>query len=195
MTIAEVFLLLMFVVWLSSVIQSEPGGGDPNVTIAMLREEIVDLRTENTALRTERNDVKSEVEALKIMVTQWQTRYETATRGAPKCVPDNVLVDLSVINGTVSGRLATRDQDVANWFRDHGLSPDADWDGSQVDRLFTAVREWYASRRTAAGDGTGRALECRFDYRFTYKSAEDFRKAKKTFEAYFYPAGDREVAH
>src|SRR4051812_8891550 len=102
MTIAEVFLLLTFVVWLGTVIQSDGGNTSPDITIAMLREEIAELKHENASLKSERDSLKAEIAALKIMVQQWENKYNAATRGAPKCVEDNVLIDASAINGSMS---------------------------------------------------------------------------------------------
>ncbi|HKC79750.1 MAG TPA: cell division protein ZapB [Gemmatimonadaceae bacterium] len=196
MTIAEVFLLLMFVVWLGNVIESTPGEGDPNITIAMLRERIGELERKNAALVAERTQLMAEIEALKIMAANWQRKYETATRGAPKCVPDsNVLANFSVVDGVVTGVVSTTDDDVTAWLADRGIPSGIVLNSAQVDQLLVSVREWYSSNRVSIGDKNEQLSECRFDYHFRYVTAQDYKTAKKRFEeaGYFYPAGNTEI--
>src|ERR1039458_10103554 len=55
-------------------------------------------------------------------------------------------------------------------------------DGTAIRGFLEAVRAYY---RSAPSGGR----ECRFDYRLSYQSKEDYFDGREMFEAYFYPAG------
>ncbi|MBI3952082.1 MAG: hypothetical protein HY314_16670 [Acidobacteria bacterium] len=52
-----------------------------------------------------------------------------------------------------------------------------------IQAFLAGVRDYYSSNAKVNG------TECRFDYRLTYESKEDYYDGRELFERYFYPAG------
>src|ERR1017187_8890987 len=110
MTLAETFLLLVFMVWYS-VRPKIPV--NPPTSIEVLKKENQDLKQRISALETELADIRQRLE-------WWRKRFDApvpgseeelrkilfeAGRGKPKCQDDNVLLDISLINGAATVRI------------------------------------------------------------------------------------------
>src|SRR2546423_15585862 len=108
MTLAEAFLLLLFVVWYghTAIIRQDPA--------ARMKEQLAALEKENEQLKKELKQATDEVADLKVRLDLWRrlTGFETpptsealaewrkeACRSNPKCQQNNVLVHASVIHG------------------------------------------------------------------------------------------------
>jgi len=124
MTIAEVFLLLVFMVWYVSV-SGESGPGQ----VSIVRAERDRLKRENEALRNERDKLRAQAEQFQAVLKFWESRFgmfpprndgEVQTfvhelgRGKPKCQDQNVIAQGSVIQGAVSILVLTEPVDLAN---------------------------------------------------------------------------------
>lgn len=204
MTLAEVFLLLLFIVWWGTAIESEPGGVDPTVTIANLKAEVERLRGEVSGLRSEvanlqrtLREKENTIKALQIMLGCLGGTVDDckrgldgivadARRGSPKCEGDNVLVAVSVHGGVTRVTLVGgSDETLSSLRRAEAQAIDRGTTLSEVrdiEALLASVKTYYERRSEERS-------ECRFDYRFSYTTAEDYHEGRQLFERYFYPAG------
>src|SRR5438128_1166411 len=107
MTLAETFLLLVFMVWYSVRPKFDP---HPPNRIEILQAENERLKQANEHLRLELDDINRRL-------AFWRQRFDLpvpgseeelkkvlyeAGRGKPRCQDANVLVNVSVINGTTT---------------------------------------------------------------------------------------------
>lgn len=190
MTLAEIFLFVLFVVWWSNTATTVEGGAPPTPTIDELQSEIQILKGQVAQLSKENQDFKTTIEALRAMLKPSDNSFvawaealkrrdeEVATiarRGAPKCAEANMLVHIRAINGTVE-LILTEDAaalaKVGSWNPGQRLTDEA--------MIATLLRDINVYSRAEA---------CRFDYRLTYATEVDFHDAKLRFEAYLYPGG------
>lgn len=204
MTLAEVFLLLLFVVWWGTTIKSEPGGVDPKLKLANLKAEVDRLKAENAVLKKDNRRLKMDlserektIEALRVMLNCIDGTIEdckrgleeiitAAKRGSPKCEVANVLVEVAVYNGKTTATIvggseetlaALRRESKAVLQRHKPLSGQGD-----ISAFLSSVRKFYQLR-------SQRGSECRFDYRLSYSTSDDYHEGRQLFERYFYPAG------
>lgn len=192
MTIAEIFLLLLFTAWYATA--EPPPNGPP--TIALLKAEIAKLKEENKALNAKIAELEKRLEFARQLIGARDTtpqamgeafgdKISAAKRGSPKCVAENTIAEIQAVRGTVAVKLKIRDKDAADYFSGAGV---AVRDGhileseNEINKLLGAVTKYYSSHS-----------ECRFDYRLIYSTPEDFHDAKLRFEWYFYPAGQERV--
>jgi hypothetical protein len=202
MTLAEIFLLLLIVGWYGSRLESEEAGREPISPAQVLEQELKDARLELDRARQDHRDLERRNKELE-GILDWlgarlgspapvrdrsaaavamSTYADTVKRGKATCDSDNVLVHVVSDNGTVT--LGVRKDLSAGGvaFRSgQTISGTA-----EIEAFLDAVRRFYAERR--AGD-----RDCAFDFTMAWRTDRDFRVAKKTFEPYFYPAGDRQL--
>lgn len=209
MTLAEVFLLLLIVGWYGSRLESEGAGvtsGPPKPAIEEeLKEKTKALKEANREIADQKmrigkleevldwigrtigypkpiRDTGSAEDALKAHEDRVKA---SARRGKPACLPNrNTLVEVTVDGDTVAlvlrEALSTTSKSYA---KDSRFTKT-----SEIEALLAAVRTYYSERvSTEAG-------ECVFDYTLAWRTDRDFRIGKKTFEAFFYPAGDRQIS-
>jgi hypothetical protein len=190
MTIAEVFLLLMFVVWLAGTVDSANGPGTLDAVV--LKQKLEEREKELAKALATAKDQDATIQALRRMLNSpsvsigdltsaFTAKMNEAKRGKRTCASDNVLVSVEATNGVMTASLVTHDAVALKWFR--GRLGDVPL-GLPIDetlwpQLFEATRAWY------------QAQDCRFDYRLVYKSSEDYHAAREQFEALYYPAGIR----
>jgi hypothetical protein len=194
MTIAEVFLLLMFVMWLGSVIADEGLGGELDPTF--LKEELDRQNKKLQDMSAERDRLKNTAEALRIMLgaptlserdlkdallRKMSEAADAARRGKPACSSANVLVDVSADAGRMSVTVVTTDRSVLDWLKERHVNGDRLAEQAGQSALFEATRSWYVEH------------DCRFDYRLQYRTAEDYQRGRQTFEQFYYPAGIRAI--
>jgi len=190
MTLAEIFLLLMLVVWWAAGIDAEAKAKAASVEDADLPRLVKSLKERLHELEVENDELHRRVEHLREILgargkseseltEAFRDRVAEAKRGHPRCRNENVLVEASVINGTESVRLL---QDVAStgptkWTSGRELTRD------EIGSFLAAVRLFYGSR----------SPECRFDYRLVFGSDSDYRYARQRYEQYFYAAQLRQA--
>lgn len=200
MTLAETFLLLVFMIWYAVRPKMPP---KVPTSIQVLAKENQDLKNHIAALENELKDIRERLEVwrrffdlpmpgsgedVKNLLPKSQAELKKllfeAGRGKPKCQDDNILLDISLINGTITARVladcpALRNKLLAQHIDIHSGSTLTN--PSQIDALLGEAR---AFRKGPGQDG-----DCRFDYHFTYATPEDYYAGRERFEKYFYPAG------
>ncbi|MEM4283835.1 MAG: hypothetical protein QXS96_05025 [Candidatus Caldarchaeum sp.] len=195
MTLAETFLLVLFVIWYghTAILRQDP--------LAPIMERLARLEKENERLTKELKQANDQVADLKRRLELWHrlTGFENpptpeefiewrkeACRSHPKCEQNNVLVHASVVQGQASMVLLTESPRLSKWLRDSGRPRPPTGvritDMRTIQAFLDAVRDYYANERA-------HGAECRFDYRLTYGSKEDYYDGRELFERYFYPAG------
>jgi len=203
MTLAETFLLLLFVVWYSVMPPASDNPPDILKALAAERQKQIDLLQKEL---TERDRRVAELEA---KISWWEKYFKADPpqslpqllgilrspegravltdigRGYPRCEDDNILVHASVVRGAVSVELLSESRHLSDWAAASGIGIPvtrtvlSGW--APARSLLSAVEGFYASRPSGNG--------CRFDYRLTYETKEDYYDGRETFEHTFYPAG------
>jgi hypothetical protein len=203
MTLAETFLLLLFVTSYS-VVQSA-GDKPPEIWRALADECQQKLRQRESEL----SDRERAIATLEHKLTWWRDNFNVDApqsvpelvailggpqgravltdvgRGYPRCETENVLAQASVVRGTVSVQLLSQSPRLKAWSALSATPVPArgavlrDW--GSIRSFLSLVDNFYRSRQ----DGS----RCRFDYRLTYETKEDYYDGRETFEHTFYPAG------
>ncbi|MBI4428095.1 MAG: hypothetical protein HY562_03140 [Ignavibacteriales bacterium] len=197
MTLAEIFLLLLFVVWYGyTPIIDTPG------EIARLKEQLARLENENQSLKNDLRDVRNEISDLKQRLDWWRrvsptivdleliTPPEVAQReigrGFRRCQDINVLIRASVIRGQQSIVWMTESPQLTQWIKSAGRTRPQFGvrltDHNEIDSFLALIRDYYQNTREI---GT----ECRFDYQLMYETKEDYYDGREKFEKFFYPSG------
>lgn len=196
MTLAETFLLLLFVIWYghTAILRQDP--------VARMKERLAWLEKENERLNKELKQANDQIADLKFRLELWRklTGFENpptppelaewrkeACRSHPKCEQNNVLVHASVVRGQVSMVWLTESPKLSKWLAESGRPRPPIGvritDMRMIQTLLDRVRDYCSSNAKVNG------TECRFDYRLTYESKEDYYDGRELFERYFYPAG------
>lgn len=202
LTLAEVFLLLLFVVWLG-VVGEDGAGATPTVSAAELAARLAKVESSLADEERRRREAEKQAEDFRIRLEMVRRMVggtgisedeikagverfaETIRRGSPRCDTRNTLVHVVVDGGAVDLEIVGSSE---------VLSPIVDattvrrlTGRGEIARLLQQVNRYYAIRRAEQ-------RECRFDYRLTYTTAEDYLFARSYFEAYFYPEMIRKKA-
>jgi hypothetical protein len=198
MTLAETFLLLVFVIWYGVAPNSRTQSAEttpPEVRIKLLEDENDKLKADNKKLQDELNDINRRLEF-------WRTRFPDLKipgsvkelgdlraelgRGKPACQPDdNLLVNVSFVEGAASVRLQTLPPNLQEAMGTQGPSDLKTGmllkNPKDIERFLNGVASY---RRTIEGE----QKECRFDYQLTWASYKDYYSAREKFDRYFYPS-------
>jgi hypothetical protein len=201
MTLAEIFLLILFVLW-----YSQGAGAGPDWK--RLAEE---RQKEINSLKAEVEQQKQDVMKLKAIEKWWEENYgtrdiptsteqlrsaldtpqgkkliEEMKRGFPRCAEDNILIAVFETDGATEIRIEDPVNGLQTWANSAGVRIPAAGDvlrnRAGIDSFLQSVSTFYENGRLAT-------RPCRFDYKLTYKTAEDYKEGRETFEKYFYPAG------
>jgi hypothetical protein len=156
MTLAEIFLLLLFVVWWSSQVPFVIDG--QTLTSVQMQERNKELRTKVDTLTTDNARLARELGVLKRLLAigdsvpvekfpgAVQDALDAARRGHPKCAEQNVLVDVRMENGVARMTFLQQNAEVlpalskrsGNRFPVTGVVRTGDrrgaWDGEQGHR-------------------------------------------------------------
>jgi len=207
MTLAETFLLLVFMIWYS-VRPKVPV--DPPAPIEVLEKENHDLKERITRLEVELSDIHERLEIwrkvfdlpmpgaggsaqdlstlLPTTPERWKQLIFEAGRGKPKCQDDNLLVEATVVDGTAAVNILAD----CPTLRTELLAQHIDIHtgtiltrAAEIVALLSAVRTFRK--------GPGKEGDCRFDYRLNYATPEDYYIGRERFEKFFYPAGQQRV--
>ncbi len=204
MTLAETFLLLLFVVWygLAKDVSPKPP--------SLLELKVKDLENKVHKLEGEIAEDKKKDEDLETRLKFWREHYnmdipgtrEQITifvkqylaeqgRGHPRCQENNVLVQVAVIGGQTRMEFVTESAPLAQFLTAEGISNHrvggVVTDAGRIEAFLAAVSNFYKARNAGK-------KECRFDYQLMYATKEDYYDGRERFERYFYPARIRQVA-
>lgn len=199
MTLAETFLLLLFVVWFS--VAKDGGPDDPSVLkimVAELQKKVDSLNTELAEEKNKNQDLKERLDfwaknfGMGIPGTMEEVRQlcREAGRGHPKCQENNVLVQVAVVRGQTKMEVVAKSAALAQFLAASGISTPTvgtvTADPRAVETFLAGVSDFYKARSAAN-------TECRFDYRLTYATKEDYFDGRELFEKYFYAARINQV--
>jgi hypothetical protein len=191
MTIAETFLLLVFMLWY--VTRAQLTAKPPT--------QIEQLATENQRLKKDLADMHAKLADVERRLEWWRTRFDQpvpsseeelkkilfeAGRGKPKCQDDNVLLDVRVINGATTFKVLADAPGLRTVLLPHHVDFQPGSILSTPDQIDGILQQVRAYRKGPGKDG-----DCRFDYHFTFSTVEDYYNGRERFEKYFYSAGRR----
>jgi hypothetical protein len=194
MTLAETFLLLVFMLWYSI---------RPKIPIAPpTRIEV--LKKENQELAAKVEKLQHDLIETRSRLELWQKRFDQIVpgsdaelrkallgggRGKPKCQDDNLLLAASSIKGTTTVRVLA-DNAV---LRARLIPQHVDFRAgatittpSDIDSVLLQI--------AAFRNGSPQGGECKFDYSFTYATYEDYYRGRERFEKYLYSAKRTKLA-
>ena len=199
MTLAEVFLLILFVVWYSQ----GAGSGPDWKHIAELRQQQIEK------LQSDLLQAKHDVAELERIRNWWRSNFgidppassaefeavrntpagqkfkQELARGFPKCEDNNVLANVSMLNGVIRLDVSGSPTKLIEWSRGVGTKipkpGDVLSDREAVDNFLQIVARYYEHVRQVNQN-------CRFDYKLRYVTDRDYREGRETFEKLFYPA-------
>jgi hypothetical protein len=187
MTLAEVFLFVLFVVWWSNAADVEEASG-VSVDTANLNSRIHELEGEVAKLSAENNQFKEIVEMFRQLLNPVEVTPQAfrsalekhdvdiavnARRVKPKCAESNTLVRVQLIDGSLNLTILGAEEllkQLGAWQVNETLSDDR-----QISVFLDSIEKY------------SRAVDCRFDYRLLYRTPEDYTKSRQRFEGYFYP--------
>jgi hypothetical protein len=194
MTLAEIFLLLLFGV----------GYGYRHRLEGDNREErlIEDLRrvtAENDKNRKVLKEQSARIAELTFSLDRWRKAFPKVDEktlpkapglggeGHPRCEPpNNVLVEATVVQGRTSVRVLLDSSRLKKWYEQRGLvypTPGAELTAAPaIDAFLTNVQHFY-------WDEGANGRNCRFHFRLYYGSKIDGFEGRERFERYFYPSG------
>lgn len=208
MTLAEVFLLVLLIVWWGS---AAPGDGSYGIerlkaTVAELtaRMKALEVRAaaaDDLALRNEVLEAQLKyiasllgAERMPSAAADWEEvvkRFSaTAKRGFPECrTGGNVLLHARATDMGLELRLSQDAwqpiaEELGIQFPAAMLSPSAV--DSRLPEILRAAERFYSSRKS-------RQRPCRFDYTLEWTSDAGYRTSREALERYFYPAGIQRV--
>lgn len=202
MTLAEVFLLLLIVGWYGSRLESEAAGREPLTPAQVLAQEVDEAtrererqRAENRALQSRVRELEGVLDWLGQQVGNKEPIRDTRSagraleglsailkRGKAACRGENVLVHVVGDHDTTAVILRQA-------FAIERISFEAGQRltrAADIEALLAGVQKYYSQRRAEKS-------ACAFDFTLAWRTDRDFRIAKKAFEPYFYPAGDRQL--
>jgi hypothetical protein len=195
MTLAEMFLLFVFLIWYTSA-KDNPAG-----TVGAMQAENERLKKENERLKNTNGQLQAKLDDVAKSLEFWRTRFgqypptserDLATfiqelgRGKPKCQEkQNVLIEAQVVHGQLAIRLVAESPDlyrVAGEDRSlFAIGKTLD-DEREIGRFLRYVREVEAV-------GGPNNKGCRFDYHLHYATYKDEHDGRERLEDVFYAAG------
>jgi len=201
MTLAEIFLLMLFVIWLGYSNEI-----DEQRDYAALKERVIKLEKQNEELQKLNRKANKKIADLEKRIEylrkQWKDltgfdspptkdillkwAKEVANRGKPKCQEENVLIKAEVLNGRKTITVVGDCPELIAWLSEHKRYKPKKGvritDSSQVKNFVQSILLFYAYKKQRNDD-------CRFDYVLYWQTDNDYRNGRQYFEQYFYPAG------
>jgi hypothetical protein len=199
MTVAEIFLLLLFGVGYGYRHQLE---GDNQ--IERLKDEVGQLRAEKGNLSRALTESKLQIVDLQKRLTIWRMLFphmapektpgisasdvcKEACRSHASCdLGNNVLVDATVVQGHISIRVLLESERLKTWYEANNLPYPAA--GSEINSP-AAIQAFLGNLTRFYRDSAATGPTCRYDYRLHYASKVDGWDGRALFEKYLYPYG------
>ncbi len=202
MTLAEVFLLLLIVGWYGSRLESEETGREPLTPAEVLEQELKEANHALEQAKQEQQRLENKLHEFE-RILDWLGEHLGAPRpirdipsvnvalrdytfgvkrGKPLCEAQNTLVHVEADDDRLTVTLHQP-------FKVENVSFDANQaltERQEIERFLGSVEKYYSQRRAFGRD-------CAFDFTLAWRTDHDYRVAKKKFEPYFYPAGDRQL--
>ena len=205
-TLAETFLLLLFVVWYG--FSPEQG----NSEIARLKDEVARLNKQIDGLKVQLkadqiriDDLAEDRRILLIILGLDPKTFDPKAAGArkaiedackrlgqglPKCELENVLIEASVVHGQTSMKVLLTSASLSAFMTSLGHHYPAVGvsitDPSIIQQFLDDVARYHPSSGVEGG-------ECRFDYRLRWATSDDYLYGRERFERFFYPARNMRV--
>lgn len=200
MTLAETFLLFLFLIWLGDVVAKS--GEAPPTDPSRLAADNARLTDENARLSAELKSATSDIQRLQLIVDAFRKALgitepitspeqvgpaakaagDAARRGAPKCDDDNLFARVTVLDGVTTLLVAAPPSVLAKV--------------ATTTRINVALRATLSDEADVEGvlravSSYAQAKGCRFDYTLTYRTKGDYYDARERFERgrLFYAAG------
>jgi hypothetical protein len=188
LSLVEVMLLLVFaalIVYVTDNVESrgqEPhqGVAEPKTLDADLQARLDAATEKSDDLERQLNDMTLFVNELKLMVGAkvstkegFHEAIESLKRGYALCQKDdNTLIESSVQNGVETLQVIG---DIPPDLEVNLVKGDQT---SDLDQIVSFIQDVYQYEKDHS---------CRFNYRLKYATDNDYRKARESFEKYFYP--------
>lgn len=198
MSLAEIMLLMVFIVLIPPASSDPDGGSDPTIENEKLKEENGRLRNENQSLRDSVARLAHQLDSLQEVLGflrdmsgaagtglgDFRTAFERMKRGFARCgSEDNTLVEVFAEEGTFRISILVEDSGLSRFVAQEGgelRAGDLLTDSLDITDFLQTVRRY--------GDRVGE--ECRFDYRLWYGDDADYRQARDSIEHFLYPERD-----
>ena len=188
LSLVQVMLLLVFAAMLIYVTENVEGRGQEfrhGIEEAKTQDGSVQVKLDaatakNTGLEKQLDDMTGFVDELKLMVGAkasskegFREAVETLKRGYALCQKDeNTLIEARIHNGEESIQVIG---DLPSDLIAGLAKGDQTSDLEQIVSFIQDVHEYEKDHK------------CRFNYRLKYATDNDYRKARETYEKYFYP--------
>ena len=188
LSLVEVMLLLVFAALIVYVAGNVEGRGQeppqgvkgPTSQDADLQARLDATTEKNNHLEKQLGDMTLFVDELKLMVGAkvatkegFHEAIESLKRGYALCQKDdNTLIESSVQNGVETLQV------IGEIPSDLGVNMVKGDQTSDLDQIVSFIQDVYQYEKDHS---------CRFNYRLKYATDNDYRKARESFEKYFYP--------
>jgi hypothetical protein len=195
MTLAEIFLLLLFFGWL----WKEPI--DPSAENTVLKDKIGRLEKQIDSIKINLKIANDEIKDLNKRLDWWRSispqlqsselllspteAKKEMGRGSPKCQDDNLLINVTIIRGEQSIVWITKSPTFTKWIentgRVHPLFGVRISEKTKIYEFLKLVKDFYEYNKKNGS-------KCRFDYSLNFDSDSDYYLGRTLYEEYFYAA-------
>jgi hypothetical protein len=193
MTLAELFLMLVFVVWYGFTPEAVDNAARID-RLVQLERELADAKVKLAKNEETIRDISKRLEWWRSWYPE-QVPYEGKAmgsgglpgRGFPKCdLTGNVVAEGSVRDGAVAMRVVARPDALAKWFSGSGAGYPA------IGASFTGLQAVNSFLNRIGAYNL--ANPCRWDYRLAYVTDGDYKLGRETFEGVFYASRLQKVS-
>lgn len=188
LSLVEVMLLLVFAAMMVYVTDNVEGRGqEPEKIVDNPKSQDSGLQASLDAATKKSNDLEQQVHNMTVLVNEvklmvgakvstkegFQEAIESLKRGYTLCQKeDNTLIEASVQNGVETVQV------IGDIPSDLEVSLVKGDQTSDLEQIVSFIHDVYQYEKDRS---------CRFSYRLKYATDNDYRKARKGYEKYFYP--------